>query len=236
MTSDPAPAFTDPDEAMDHLAEWGRQYKLLMARRAPLVKAALTGPLSAHGHLRQAEDATGLTAQTLRRLKLHEVPLAGHDHSSDVDWDAYADYLETLGTVIQEQLDALPSGQSGRRAYTTDDLRARLLARLADRLRETEISDVGLWGLTVELRQEASEVTVFYRGAGSQSDACGGDESRAERMRVYTEVADQITAYRLDGPAASHRLDAAVLARAHADLAPPPADQLIRPHGRTPHA
>ncbi|MET9097136.1 hypothetical protein ABZX72_34230 [Streptomyces cyaneofuscatus] len=214
---DPAPFLTDADGALDRLAEWGAQYALLMARRDPLVKAALVGPLAEHGGVRRAEHATGLTPQTLRRLKAGGAPLLERDLSSEVDWDAYADYLETMGNVIREKLDALPS--TGPRAFTADDLRAELLLRIADQMRDTEISDVGLWGLTKELRQEAA------REGGS-----GG----AEAAGVRTAVADQITRFRTEGTAAWGHLDAAVLERAHAELGPPPAARLLAepPAGR----
>ncbi|MFD8118629.1 hypothetical protein [Streptomyces microflavus] len=209
---DPAPVLTDTDNALDHLTEWGAQYALLMARRDPLVKAALTGPLSGHGDVRRAERATGLTPQTLRRLKAGDAPLLEHDHSAEVDWDAYADYLETMGRVIREKLDTLPSTSSAPRAFTVDDLRSELLIRIADRMRDTEISDVGLWGLAMELRQEAAR------------ESRGGS---GEEAGVRTVVADQIARFRTEGTAAWDHLDAAVLDRAHAELSPPPATRLL---------
>ncbi|MET9206760.1 hypothetical protein ABZW38_16620 [Streptomyces bacillaris] len=207
---DPAPFLTDTDTdtALDRLTEWGEQYALLMARRDPLVKAALTRPLSGHGDLRRVESATGLTPQTLRRLKAGDTPLLEHDSSAEVDWDTYADYLETMGTVIREKLDALP----GERVFTMDDLRSQLLIRIADQIRTTEISDVGLWGLTMELRQEAARET-----RAGNPEAAG----------VRTEAADQITRFRTEGLAAWGHLDPAVLDRARTELGPPPASRLL---------
>ncbi|MEV8606159.1 hypothetical protein AB0465_40565 [Streptomyces griseoviridis] len=207
---DPAPFLADRVTALHRLLEWKQQYQLLMARRDPLVKAALTRALSKHGDVSQAERATGLTSQTLRRLKASDIPLLERDRSRDVNWGAYADYLETMGKVIREKLDALPS--TGSRTSTVDDLRSELLIRIADRIRDTEISDVGLWGLTTELRQEAAG-----EGEGRSTETTG----------VRTAVADQITRFRTEGPAAWNQLDAAVLDRAHAELSPPPSDRLL---------
>lgn len=206
---DPAPVLADADTALDRLAEWGEEYALLMARRDPLVRAALTGPLSGHGDVRRAERATRLTPQTLRRLKAGAIPLLERDFSAEVDWDAYADYLETMGRVIREQLDALPSTSPGPRAFTVDDLRSELLIRIADRIRDTEISDVGLWGLTMELRQEAAR------------------DQGPEAAGVRRDVADQITRFRTEGPAAWDHLDPAVLDRARTELGSPPAARLL---------
>ncbi len=53
------PLLPDTETALECLAEWGRQYELPMARREPLIRAALAGPLSGRGDLRRAERATG---------------------------------------------------------------------------------------------------------------------------------------------------------------------------------
>ncbi|MFD4397284.1 hypothetical protein [Kitasatospora sp. NPDC058478] len=219
MLPDPAPYLVGPDDAFDHLSEWRRQYDLLMSQRDPLVKAALCGPLSEHGGVVQAERATGLTAQTLRRIRNRDdIPLLAVDHVDDVDWDEYADYLETLGTTLRRQLSALPAPTAGR-AFTTDDLRADLLIRLAHRLREAEPTDAAHWQLTVQLRHEALAGTSVLQEEWSES--ADGMAQQAEQARVLNEVADQISAFRTDGPAALARLDADVLARARAEYAPP---------------
>ncbi|GGX54459.1 hypothetical protein [Streptomyces noursei] len=233
MTSDPAPRLLNPDDAFDRLAEWRRQYDLLMSQRDPLVKAGLSGPLSGHGGVRQAERASRLTAQTLRRIKdRDDIPLLAADHFDDVDWDEYADYLETLGTTIRRQLAALPAPADGR-AFTADDLRADLLVHLAQRLRDTELTDAAHWQLTVQLRHEAQADTPVPQEEWSEST----DELplRAARARILGEVADQITAFRTEGPTAAARLDADVLARARAQLAPPSNSRHAQQGGRHGH-
>lgn len=218
MPTDPAPRLVGPDDAFDRLVEWRRQLDLLMSQRDPLVKAALSGPLSEHGGVVQVERASRLTSQTLRKIKSRDdIPLLAADHFDDIDWDGYADYLETLGTALRHQLAALPAPADGRR-FTTDDLRAAVLLDLARRLREVELTDAAYWQLTVELRHEALAVTPVVQEEWSES--ADGTALRAERARVLNEVADQITAFRTEGPAAVARLDADVLARARAELAP----------------
>ncbi|MEU5186983.1 hypothetical protein AB0G83_07485 [Streptomyces klenkii] len=189
-----------------------------MSQRDPLVKAALSGPLAEHGGATQAERASGLTAQTLRRVKNRDdIPLLAVDHFDDVDWDEYADYLETLGATLRQQLAELPASASGR-TFTADDLRADLLIRLAQRLREADLTDATYWRLTVQLRHEALAGTpVLQEGWNEPAD---GMTLRAERTRVLDEVADQISAFRTEGPAALARLDAGVLARARAKQRP----------------
>ncbi|MFF8619253.1 hypothetical protein [Streptomyces sp. NPDC015350] len=212
MTNDPAPRFLSPDDAFDRLAEWRRQYELLMDQRDPLVMAALSGPLAGHGGTSKAERASGLTAQTLRRIRTREdIPVLDGTHFDEVDWDEYADYLETLGTAIRHQLETLPAPAAGR-AFTADDQRAALLLDLAQRLRDTELTDFAHWQLTVQLRHEAQARTTVLQEEWTAS----ADQTtlQAARAQVLEEVADQITAYRTDGPAAITRLDADVLARA----------------------
>lgn len=218
MTTDPAPHLT-PHDAYERLADWRRQMALLMAKRDPLVRAAVTGRLG----VPQSARASGLTPQTVRRLGgRDDIPLLGADHhSGGVDWDEYADYLETLGAAIRDQLATIPAPPGGR-THTTDDLRAELLIRLADRLRDTELSDAAHWALTVELRQEAEEDPALAVRQEQWTESADSAAFRAERVRTLTEVADQITAYRTEGPDAIARLDAAVLARARSELAPPP--------------
>ncbi|MFD4394632.1 hypothetical protein [Kitasatospora sp. NPDC058478] len=219
MTTDPAPRLADPEDAFDRLVEWRRQYDLLMSQRDPLVKAAVCGPLSGHGGVTQAERASGITAQTLRRIKSRDdIPLLAADHFDGVDWDEYADYLEELGSSIRRQLAALPAPEDGR-AFTADDLRADLLTRLAHRLRDTELTDAAHWQLTVQLRHEAAAgPTVLQEDWG---ESAGESALQAEWARVLDEVADQITAFRTEGPAALARLDAELLDRTRAEHAPP---------------
>ncbi|MFG2564643.1 hypothetical protein ACGFR6_04295 [Streptomyces sp. NPDC048567] len=180
-----------------------------MSERDPLVLAALSGPLRDHGGKRQAEQASSLTAQTLRRIMSRDdIPLLAVDHFDTVDWDEYADYLETLGTAIRRQLAGLPGAAEGR-AFTADDMRAETLLDLARRVRETELTDLAYWRLTLRLRHEA-EGGPGSEFAGAQA---ANAATRAEWARTLTEVADQITAFRTHGPGALDRLDADMLAR-----------------------
>ncbi len=125
----------------------------------------------------------------------------------------------------------LPAPASGRREFTADDLRAELLINLAHRLRTTDLTDIAYWRLTTELRHEAETGTpVPQEGeAHEQTEPSAHPE---EWARVLREVADQITAYRTEGPAAASRLDPEVLARARTRLAPPPSAHLAE-HGGT---
>lgn len=224
---DPAPILTGPDDALDRLAEWGRESRSLAQRRDPLIKAALAGPLAHHGGLQKGLEVTGLTAQTLRRIKgRDDIPVLAKDTSAEVDWDGYADYLATEAAEIREALSRMPSAAA--RTPTAYELRAGLLEDLAERVRNTEISDVGYWALTLELRNEAQDaenpVIVL------QDDWRETPEStheRAQYARILHEVADQITRFRTDGEAGFEHLDPAVLARARAELAPAPASQLV---------
>ncbi|MFI6277968.1 hypothetical protein [Streptomyces sp. NPDC050988] len=223
----PAPVFTGPDEALDRLTEWGRESRSLARRRDPLVRAALTGPLAHHGGLQKGLEATGLTAQTLRRIKgRNDIPVLAKDTSAEVDWDGYADYLATEAAEIREALSRMPSAAA--RTPTAYELRAGLLEDLAERVRNTEISDVGYWGLTMELRNDAQDaenpVIVL------QDDWRETPESthvRAQYARILHEVADQITRFRTVGEVGFEHLDPAVLARARAELAPSASSHLV---------
>ncbi|MEV5203209.1 hypothetical protein [Streptomyces sp. NPDC053720] len=214
MSTDPAPHLLGPDDAMDKLAEWGEAYALLMAQRDPLVLAALDGPLSGHGGIARAERASALTPQTLRRIKSREdIPLLAADRTDAVDWDEYADYLEALGTDLREQLAALPAPAGGR-PFTTDDFRAELLLHLAGQVRDAERTDHGFWLLTLTLRHTAQVTpSVLQEDWNESADSAA---HRAVRAELLTEVADQITAYRVKGPAAADRLDVTALARVRA--------------------
>ncbi|MFE6500788.1 hypothetical protein [Kitasatospora sp. NPDC057738] len=226
MTTDPAPHLTDPDDAFERLDDWRRHYDLLMSQRDPLVRAALCGPLSGHGGITQAGRASDLTAQTLRRIKDRtDIPLLADVHFDDVDWDEYADYLEALGTITRNRLAQLPAPTTGR-PFTADDLRAALLIRLAQRLRETEPTDAAFWQLTMQLRHEALAGTRVVNDGWTES--VHEASSRAEEARVLNEVADQISAFRTDGPAASALLDTEVFDRVRAELAPSPSAHLAR--------
>ncbi|MEW1552208.1 hypothetical protein [Streptomyces tsukubensis] len=207
MTTDPAPRLHDPDEAFDRLAEWRDEYERLMARRDPLVRAALSGPLAGHGGVRKTERASGLTAQTLRRIMARDdIPAPPPDGlADDVDWDSYADHLETLGAALRERLAALPVPAGGR-VFTADDLLAQLLLDLAQRVRDTELSDHGYWRLTVELRHEAAATGPAVPEDG-WTEPAGPAADRAVRARLCRRVADQITAYRTEGPVAARHLE-----------------------------
>ncbi|MFK0047935.1 hypothetical protein ACIQU4_28380 [Streptomyces sp. NPDC090741] len=224
---DPAPVFTGPDDALDRLAEWGRQSRRLARQRDPLVKAALLGPLAHHGGLLKGQETTGLTAQTMRRIKGREdIPVAPVDTSAEVDWDGYADYLATESAMIREALGALPS--TADRSPTPDDLRARLLEDLSERVRNTEISDVGYWQLTMELRGEAQDAqtpTLVLQDDWDETPE--SEQARAQYARILNEVADQITGFRTQGEAAFQNLNPAVLERARAELAPPSSTYLL---------
>ncbi|MFH8257844.1 hypothetical protein [Streptomyces roseolus] len=219
MSHDPAPQLKGPEDAFERLAEWKQEYERLMLRRDPLVIAALRGPLAGHGGTRHAERASSLTAQTLRRVKAREdIPVLPHDYVDEVDWDEYADYLEIMGTSLRRQLAELPAPASGR-PFTADDLRASRLIDLAERLRDTERTDFALWQLTLELRHAAQDRTAVLQEEWTETaDAAAMRNARAQ---LLTEVADQITAFRTEGPAAVGRLDPGILARARAELAPP---------------
>ncbi|MFE9845802.1 hypothetical protein [Streptomyces goshikiensis] len=218
MTTDPAPHLLGPEDAFERLAEWQRRHELLMLQRDPLVVAALTGPLSAHGGVRQAERASGLTAQTLRRIKASEgVPILPRARFDEVDWDEYADYLETMGNSIRTALAELPAPEGGR-DFTADDLRAVILADLAERLRSTELTDFAMWQLTIELRHEAQDQAAALPEKWVEPAATTA--TSAVRAQLLSEVADQISAFREMGPAAADRLHAGILARARGDLAP----------------
>ncbi|MFE6272224.1 hypothetical protein ACFVQ9_25925 [Streptomyces goshikiensis] len=228
---DPAPLFTGPDDALDHLVEWGRQSRRLARRRDPLVRAALQGPLAHHGGLQKGMKATGLTAQTMRNIKAAaDVAVLAEDTSADVDWDGYADYLATEAAMIREALSAMPSRSP--RTPTLDDLRASLVDDLAERVRNTDISDVGYWALTLELRDDAQDaenpVLVLQDDTQEIPDSAA---ARSQQARILNEVADQITRFRTEGEDAFNHLDPAVLARARAELAPPPSTHLLDDEG-----
>ncbi|MFD6465221.1 hypothetical protein [Streptomyces goshikiensis] len=173
--------------------------------------------------------ATGLTAQTMRNIKAGadvDVPVLAEDTSADVDWDGYADYLATEAVMIREALAALPSTPD--RSPTLDDLRACVLENLSERVRNTEISDVGYWQLTMELRGEAQDAqipTIVLQDDWDEKPESA--EARAEYARILNEVADQLTGFRTQGEAAFQNLNPAVLKRARAELAPPPSKHLL---------
>ncbi|MEU8543169.1 hypothetical protein AB0C52_24830 [Streptomyces sp. NPDC048717] len=110
------------------------------------------------------------------------------------------------------RLKALPAPASGL-AFTADGQCAALL------------TDFAHWHLTTQLRQEAqADTTVLQEDWTPSADQTA---LRAARTQVLDEVADQISTYRTDGPAATSRLDADVLALAGARFTP--ADGGTRP-------
>lgn len=238
MTTDPAPRFTGPDAAFDALADWGRKYRRLMAERDPLVRGALVGPLAGHGYITASRRATRLTRQTLTRIRSREeIPVLAEDHSLEVDWDEYADYLDALAEGIEVSLARIAGPQTGEhREFTADDLRARVLRDLAARVRDTEWTDLGYWALTVSMREEAADradPTAVLQEDSQESQE--GPALRSAQARALSEVADQITRYRIEGPAAVVHLDADTLARARAHL-PMSARQLAESGGPGPEA
>ncbi|MFF2852723.1 hypothetical protein ACFVT5_41480 [Streptomyces sp. NPDC058001] len=236
MAPDPAPHLDGPEAAFDALIQWGEEYRLLMAKRDPLVKGALLGPLTGHGGITNAQRATGLTRQTLYRARdREEIPVLDQDHNDDLDWDEYADYLDTLADDIDASLARIPRPQGTGRTFTSDDLRAGLLRKVAERVRATEWTDLGYWALTMELRQQAADST--RPTAVLQEDWRETDDSRTQRetlAQVLGEVADQITRYRTEGPSAAGFLDPDTLTRARSDRRPPSSRAMAQPDGDGP--
>lgn len=214
--TDPAPHFPDPDAALDALVEWGVESRLVAARRDPLLVGALAA-LTNYGAITQVQRATGLTRQTIYRLGGEPGPQLEQDHTDDIDWDEYADYLDTVATEIEESLARIrPAGVAP--SYTADDQRAALLRGMAEQIRDTERTDAGYWALTVELRERAitwKRPTVTLEGSARRS----GDGLDAAGAQVFQDVADQITRYRTEGAAAVSHLNADTLIRSRASHA-----------------
>lgn len=210
--SDPGPHFSSPHEALDALTSWGEASRLLAAKRDGLLAAGLAA-MTDYGNVSNAATAMGLTRQTVYRIKDSKPATLTKSQADAVDWDEYADYLDQAADDIRESLARIARPAGAERPYTADDQRAELLTQLAQAIRDTDITDVGYWALTVELRERAAN---WARPAiVLESDAREGSTAlRSAGARDITEVADQITRFRVEGQEAVSHLDPETLARA----------------------
>lgn len=210
-STDPAPRFEGPIAAMEALIEWGIAYRKLMAKRDFLIRGALAEHLTRGATRDQRATritptrivrAAGVTRPVITRgNNRQEIPRLDQDRCTEVDWDGYADHLDTRAAAIQSAPEKCSPPHEGSRSLTAGGVKARLLRNLAERLRGTDLTDAAFWELTIELRQEIAECARAAPGFREDWREPESERSlRRNRAELCREVADQITQYRINGP------------------------------------